>query len=132
MNRTNDHSLALILYGAVLAALAGLVLLLVVKGKKVSRPSILDGFFLLALIPLASPLGWDYTFLSSAPAVMLICRHYDKFRRFWKGLFLTSSSSPFLYDIRDETLCRFHVGLDHYDRLPVAPQFPGLCPIDYA
>src|SRR4030042_1915842 len=80
MKRTNDHSLALILYGAVLAALAGLVLLLVVKGKKVSRPSILDGFFLLALIPLASPLGWDYTFLSSAPAVMLICRHYDKFR----------------------------------------------------
>jgi len=101
MKRTNDHSLALSLWGAVLAALAGLVLLLVVKGKKVSRPSILDGFFLLALIPLASPLGWDYTFLSSAPAVMLICRHYDKFRRFWKGFlifdFLLISLS--LYDI---------------------------------
>lgn len=101
LKRTAAQSLALVSYGVILAVLAGLVLFLLNKGKRVSRPSILDGFLLLALIPLVSPLGWDYTFLSSAPAVMLICRHYDKYRRFWKGFlifdFLIISLS--LYDL---------------------------------
>jgi hypothetical protein len=101
MKRTADRSLALLLYGVILAALAGLVLFLVTRGKTVSRAAVLESFVLLALIPLASPLGWDYTFLSSAPAVMLVCRHFDKYRLFWKGFlvfdFLIIALS--LYDI---------------------------------
>jgi Glycosyltransferase family 87 len=101
MKRAPDKTLAFVGYGIILAVLAWLVLYLLDKGKRVSRPAILEGFLLLALIPLISPLGWDYTFLSSAPAVMLICRHFDKYRRFWKGLlvfdFLVISLS--LYDL---------------------------------
>jgi hypothetical protein len=101
LKRTPDKSLAFVGYGIILAVLAGLVLLLINKGRQVSRPAVLEGFLLLALIPLISPLGWDYTFLSWAPAVMLICRHYDKYGRFFKGFliinFLIISLS--LYDL---------------------------------
>jgi Glycosyltransferase family 87 len=91
MKRTHDRSLSLAIYGVVLAALAGLMLVLVHRGKSVSRPTVLDGFLLLALIPLISPLGWDYTFLSAAPALMLICRHCDKYRPLWKGVLIVDS-----------------------------------------
>jgi len=85
MKRTQNQALAFVLYGAILAALAALLVFLVLKGKRVPRPAVLEGFFLIAVIPLTSPLGWDYTFLSSAPALMLVCRHIDKYRRFWRG-----------------------------------------------
>jgi len=91
LKRTHDQSLSLAIYGIILAALAGWVLFLVYRGNRVSRPTVLDGFLLLALIPLISPLGWDYTFLSAAPALMLICRHYDKYRPFWRGLLIINS-----------------------------------------
>jgi hypothetical protein len=106
MKRTQDQSLSLIIYGIILAALGGLVLYLLRRGSLVARSGVLDGFLLLALIPLVSPLGWDYTFLSWAPAVMLICRHYDKYRPFWKGFlilnFLVVALS--LYDLMGRRL----------------------------
>jgi len=101
MKRTHDQSMSLVVYGIILAALGGLVLFLLHRGSRLSQSTVLDGFLLLALIPLISPLGWDYTFLCAAPAVMLICRHYDKYRPFWKGFlvfnFLIISLS--LYDL---------------------------------
>ena len=99
--RTQDQGLSFAIYGIILAALGGLVLFLLHRGSRVPRPTVLDGFLLLALIPLISPLGWDYTFLSAAPALMLICRHFDKYRPFWRGFlvfdFLVISLS--LYDL---------------------------------
>jgi hypothetical protein len=106
MKRTQDQSLSLIIYGIILAALGGLVLFLLHKGSRVPRSTVLDGFLLLTLIPLISPLGWDYTFLSAAPALMLICKHYDKYRPFWRGFlvldFLVISLS--LYDLMGRKL----------------------------
>jgi hypothetical protein len=78
---TGRQQISFLLYAVVLAALAALVLILIYRGRKTSRPQILEGFLLLALIPLISPLGWDYTMLSSAPAVMLILSHLDKYSR---------------------------------------------------
>jgi hypothetical protein len=85
MKRTHDLNLSLIIYAITLVLLGGLVLFLICRGRRVSQPSVLDGFLILALVPLLSPLGWDYTFLSFAPAVMLICRHGGEYRPFWKG-----------------------------------------------
>ncbi|HUU36645.1 MAG TPA: glycosyltransferase family 87 protein [Candidatus Desulfaltia sp.] len=85
MKRTHNQNLSLIVYAIIVVLLGGLVLFLLLRGRRVSRASALDGFLILALIPLVSPLGWDYTFLSFAPAVMLICRHYGEYRPFWKG-----------------------------------------------
>ena len=70
MKRTHDQSVSLVVYGIILAALGGLVLFLLHRGSRLSQSTVLDGFLLLALIPLISPLGWDYTFLCAAPAVM--------------------------------------------------------------
>jgi hypothetical protein len=74
---TERQDLAFILYLAVVAGLAALVLSLVRRGRNVPRPQVLEGFLLLALIPLVSPLGWDYTMLSATPAVMLILSRLD-------------------------------------------------------
>ena len=78
---TGRHDLSLILYAIVLAGLAGLVLAVIRLGGKSERPHVLEGFLLLALIPLISPLGWDYTMLSAAPALMLVVSHLDKYPR---------------------------------------------------
>jgi hypothetical protein len=78
---TGRHDFSLMLYAIVLAGLAGLVFAVIRLGGKAERPHVLEGFLLLALIPLISPLGWDYTMLSSAPALMLIVSHLDRYPR---------------------------------------------------
>ena len=55
--------------GAILLALAGVV---AAARRTVRVPEPLEGFLLLLLIPLLSPQGWDYVFLISTPAVMLL------------------------------------------------------------
>jgi hypothetical protein len=92
LKRTHDLGLSLIIYGVVVAVLCVLVAFLVLRGNRLSGPrTALEGFLLLALIPLISPLGWDYTFLSTAPALLLIFRHADKYRPFWKGFLIFNS-----------------------------------------
>jgi alpha-1,2-mannosyltransferase len=70
---------ALIVFAGLVAALAGLTLAFVFKGKKVPVPVVLDSGLLLTLIPLLSPLGWDYTFLSSFLATVLVLDHFSVF-----------------------------------------------------
>ncbi len=79
---TQRPGLSLVLYAFALILLGGLSLFLISRGKRVSQPELLEGSLLLALIPLLSPLGWDYTFLSSAPAVALILYFFDRFTKF--------------------------------------------------
>ena len=59
--------------------LAGLILWIIIKGKSLKRPEVLEGSIILTSIPLVSPLGWDYTFLSAILGVMICIyffRHY--------------------------------------------------------
>lgn len=81
---TGQPRLSLFLYITIGGSLGLFCLLFVVRGKSVARPVILDGFLLLGLIPLLSPLGWDYTFLAYTPAVMAILYFFDKFTRLWQ------------------------------------------------
>jgi hypothetical protein len=76
---TGRPGLSMAAYSLILAGLAGLVLFLLHLGRQGARSFVLESFLLLALIPLISPLGWDYTLLAAAPAVMLIACHLDKF-----------------------------------------------------
>jgi alpha-1,2-mannosyltransferase len=57
---------------AVLVVLALLMLAVTLRGRWRSRAAVLDGAMLLTLIPLVSPLGWDYTFLMSLLAIALV------------------------------------------------------------
>jgi hypothetical protein len=83
---TGRGRVALVLYLAALAVLASLVLYLIKRRNECVQPVVLEGTLLLALIPLISPLGWDYTLLSWAPAVMLILKFFPRYRPLWKGV----------------------------------------------
>jgi len=61
--------------------LAAFMFLAVIKAKKMSYPVILESAALLLLMPLVSPLGWDYTLLSSSLAISLILYHFPSFPR---------------------------------------------------
>lgn len=103
---TGAPDVSLVLFLGVVVFLSFLFLYLIHKGQNRLRPYLLESFFLLSLIPLLSPLGWDYTFLSSAPAVILLLRHFDDFPRTGKAFlaldFIVIAFS--LYDVMGRTL----------------------------
>jgi alpha-1,2-mannosyltransferase len=59
----------------VLGTLALLTLAVIVAGWRRRDAFVLEGALILTLIPLISPLGWDYTFLMALLAVALIVNH---------------------------------------------------------
>jgi Glycosyltransferase family 87 len=65
----------------VLAVLALLMLAVIYRGAKDRSGSVLECAMLLTLVPLISPLGWDYTFLMSLLAVALLINRLGVFRR---------------------------------------------------
>jgi hypothetical protein len=70
---------SILIYAIVLILLAGLMLAVILKGGGRNGSSILEFALLLLLIPLISPLGWDYTFLSAVLAVALIVGRQRRF-----------------------------------------------------
>jgi len=86
MKWTDNRSLSLILGTVVIALLAFLVLAVVLKGRDAARAPVLECAVLLILIPLVSPLGWDYTLLVSVPGVMLILQSFSRYSRLWRGV----------------------------------------------
>ncbi len=83
---TDRPSLALFLALAAVLILALAILFLIGKGKGVAEPEVLEMSLLLLLIPLISPLGWDYTLLAGTPAVTLIIRHWAGFPKAWRAV----------------------------------------------
>jgi len=77
----HSPALALTASAVAVAALALLMLAVVLRGRGVPNRSVLEGALLLTLVPLISPMGWDYTFLSSLLAVALIINAFDRFPR---------------------------------------------------
>jgi hypothetical protein len=101
-----NQTLSLVLAGAVAALLAALVLVLVLKGRGMGRASILECSILLVLIPLVSPLGWDYTLLISALGVMLAIQNFFSYSKLWR-IFLALNFSVIalsLYDLMGRKL----------------------------
>lgn len=72
----SNPGLAQLLYLLLVPALALVVLFTIHRGRGLDRAMVPEMFLLLLLIPLVSPLGWDYTFLSALPAVALLLRHF--------------------------------------------------------
>jgi alpha-1,2-mannosyltransferase len=64
-----------------LGVLAAATLGIVAAGWRRRDACVLDGALILMLIPLISPLGWDYTFLMALPAVALIVGNRDAFAK---------------------------------------------------
>ena len=74
-----DPRRALIPAAITLAVLALAMLAVIVRGGDRPRKRVLEGAMLMTLVPLASPTGWDYTFVAALPAVALILAAIDAF-----------------------------------------------------
>ena len=88
MKWTQNLKLSLYLYGFTIVALALFLLYIIWRGLKINKALLLDGAIILILIPLLSPLGWDYNLLFSALGVMIILYSFDKYSRLWKTLII--------------------------------------------
>lgn len=62
-------------------ALLGLAVIVYLRRAGVPFPEGLEGAMLLTCIPLLSPQGWDYVFLVSTPAVLILLNHEDQLPR---------------------------------------------------
>jgi alpha-1,2-mannosyltransferase len=71
---------ALVAAAVVLAALGIVMLAVILRGTDRRYSAVLECALLLTLVPLASPLGWDYTFLMSLLAVALVINRLDVFQ----------------------------------------------------
>jgi hypothetical protein len=49
-----------------------------VRGRGLRQPHVLEGALLLTLVPLLSPQGWDYVFLVSTPAIVLLANYEER------------------------------------------------------
>jgi hypothetical protein len=85
---------------AMVVALAALVLVLIWKGKKLTEPIALECGLLLMLIPLVSPLGWDYQLLMSVLAVSILVYHFFDYSRPWQ-IFLVVNFGVISFTIYD-------------------------------
>ena len=106
MKWTGNQNLSYLLSGLIIVLLAFLVLIVILRGKEIARTNILECSVLLILIPLVSPLGWDYTLLMSILGVMIIIQNFFQYSKFWRGFlvvnfFIISFS---LYDILGKEL----------------------------
>jgi alpha-1,2-mannosyltransferase len=76
---TGRPSLAFDFWAISLVLLAASMFFVVQMGRNLEKPVVLECGLLLLLIPLISPLGWDYTLLSSVLAVTLVCRSLNEY-----------------------------------------------------
>ena len=75
---TGSEAFASQAFLVVLAALAGLILWAILRGRGLPRPALFECALLLTLIPLVSPLGWDYQLLTSMLAVTLLIDRFPE------------------------------------------------------
>jgi len=86
---------------AMVVALAALVLVLIWRGEKLAKPIALECGLLFMLIPLVSPLGWDYQLLMSVLAVTILVYHFFDYSRPWRTLLVINFCviSLSIYDV---------------------------------
>jgi hypothetical protein len=97
----DEPALARTLFLAVVALLALAILDCLRRGRGIPRAPVLECGLLLALIPLVSPLGWDYQLLTSVLAVSLLAEHWHELgslHRFFLGANLTVAAFS-IYDV---------------------------------
>ena len=105
---TQNATFSLWVAGTMVVALAALVLVLIWKGKKLEEPVALECGLLLMLIPLVSPLGWDYQLVMSVLAVTILVYHFFDYSRAWQILLVANFSvmSLSIYDLMGRSLYR--------------------------
>lgn len=80
---TGDAAISGKLALVAVALLAALVLAVIARGRGLARAPVLECALLLTLIPLVSPMGWDYQLLTSVLAVTLLAEHFVELPLRW-------------------------------------------------
>jgi len=65
-------------------ALVAMAAIVIARRAHVGFPEALEAGLLLTLLPLLSPQGWDYVFLLSTPAVVLLLNYEGALPRTWR------------------------------------------------
>jgi len=101
MKWSGNQILSIVLYGITIGLIAFILLFIILKGKNVTTPYVLECSILLILVPLVSPLGWDYNLLMSILGIMLIIFNFSSFPKFWRIILIINFSiiSLSIYDI---------------------------------
>lgn len=81
-----------------IGVLAGVVLYVLYQGREQPKAVVLECGLLLTLIPLVSPMGWDYQFLTSVLALTLLT---DRFRELPARWFLALNLAVIAFSIYD-------------------------------
>jgi len=97
---TGDPKLSLALTVIFLSVLALLVLFLMILGKRVEKATVLECSVLLILIPLASPLGWDYNLLMSILGIMIVVHYFSFYTKIWR-IFLVCNFLVIFFSVYD-------------------------------
>lgn len=106
MKWTGNGRISFICSTVVIFLLALSFLFLIWKGREISRSLLLESSILLILIPLISPLGWDYTLLSSVLGVVIVLKNFFIYSKFWRLVLIANFSiiSLSLYDLLGKSL----------------------------
>jgi hypothetical protein len=102
---TGNESLSFRISGLLIVTLAFLLLAVIMRGRTFPNAAVLECAALLTLIPLVSPLGWDYTFLASVLAVTLLVHLFFVIPKVWRWLLVANFCviSLTIYDILGRT-----------------------------
>lgn len=98
-------------YAVAVAILAAVMLFVLFRGIGLARPEPLEVGLLLLFIPLISPLGWEYTFLSAILAVSVLLAGWGRLPRPFRA-FLAADLALIalsLYDLMRPALFRFYL-----------------------
>ena len=98
---TGNPNQSLLLSIGIISVLALLFLILILKGRGMPQAPVLECGLGLLLIPLVSPLGWDYTLLMSTLAVMMIIQKFQLYSTFWRIILIINLTLIFsvTYDL---------------------------------
>ena len=78
-------------YGQLTSVVALAFAALVISRRRgVREPAYLEFGFLLALVPLISPQGWDYVLLIATPAFLILCDRWKEMTLVWRALAVIS------------------------------------------
>jgi hypothetical protein len=86
MKWTGSQTVSYSVFIAAVIGLSSLLLLLILRGKNKQESMVLESALLLILIPLLSPLGWDYTLLMSFLGVLIVLIHFRDYPPLGRGL----------------------------------------------
>jgi len=103
---TGNPKLSLVSSAVLTVLLALLIFSLILKGKALLRAAVLECALCLMMIPLVSPLGWDYTLLMSTLGVMIILQNYSAYTPLGRSTLLVNLGliTFTLYDLIGENL----------------------------